>query len=285
MGGPKPAPKRTRQPFADTTMSDPHLPAEILDHIVDHLHDTEDALRNCCLVSKSWVPRTRKHLFAEVDFFTVAVLQSWKETFPDPSISPAHYTRSLFVDCPEDVAGVDAEAGGWIRGFSRVVHLEVASPIDFFSEFMISLIPFCGLSPALKSLCVTASTLPSSHIFDLILSFPLLEDLALAVGSPLEENSDDPEGVERPTTTQPSSSPVFTGSLVLDLRGGMKSFACRLLSLPSGIHFRGLTLTWRHEGDLSMIMGLVEECSHTLESLDIERFLQGMSTRNLRAHR
>ena len=39
-------------------MSNLHLPAETLDHIVDHLHDTKDALRNCCLGSKSWVPRT-----------------------------------------------------------------------------------------------------------------------------------------------------------------------------------------------------------------------------------
>jgi uncharacterized protein (DUF2384 family) len=54
-----------------------HLPAETLDHIVDHLHDTEDALRNSCLVSKSWIPRTRKHLFADTEFPTEESLQSW----------------------------------------------------------------------------------------------------------------------------------------------------------------------------------------------------------------
>jgi hypothetical protein len=36
-------------------MSNP-LPAELLDYVIDHLCDTQDALRNCCLVSKSWVP-------------------------------------------------------------------------------------------------------------------------------------------------------------------------------------------------------------------------------------
>ena len=250
-------------------MSDPHLPAEMLDHIVDHLHDTEDALRNCCLVSKSWVPRTRKYLFADVNFRTVADLQSWKETFPDPSISPAHYARDLIVGCPEDVAGVDAEAGGWIRGFSRVVHLDVGGRNDLFREFTIPIVPYHGLSPTLKSLRVTAPALPSSHIFDLILSFPLLEDLALAVSSILVDNGDGPEGVEMSTTTQSSSSPVFSGTLDLYLRAGTRSFARRLLSLQSSIHFRKLTLMWLREEDLSMITILVEECSHTLESLNI----------------
>ena len=31
---------------AETTMSNPRLPPETLDHVVDHLHDTEDALKN-----------------------------------------------------------------------------------------------------------------------------------------------------------------------------------------------------------------------------------------------
>ena len=37
----------------ETAMSNLHLPAEILDHIVHHLRDAEDALRSCCLASKS----------------------------------------------------------------------------------------------------------------------------------------------------------------------------------------------------------------------------------------
>ena len=47
-----------------------NLPCEILDHIVDLLHDSQTPLRNCCLVSKPWVARTRRHLFAEVEFQT-----------------------------------------------------------------------------------------------------------------------------------------------------------------------------------------------------------------------
>jgi len=106
-------------------MSNPHLPAELLDHIVGFLRDTEYALRSCCLVSKSWIPRTRKHLFADIQLDTKEDAESWKQIFPDPSTSPACYTKTLLVSCPRVVTAADVEVGGWIRGFSRVVYLKV----------------------------------------------------------------------------------------------------------------------------------------------------------------
>jgi hypothetical protein len=107
--------------LTETTMSNIHLPVETLDHIVDHLHDTRDALRNCCLVSKSWVPRARRHLFAEIAFRTIESLESWKKTFPDPSTSPARYAKFLFIYCPQAVT-----ADSWIRSFSGAKYLNVS---------------------------------------------------------------------------------------------------------------------------------------------------------------
>ncbi|KAF9642569.1 hypothetical protein BDM02DRAFT_3078319, partial [Thelephora ganbajun] len=66
--------------LTQTTMSNPHqvhLPPEIFDYIVDFLHDTPETLKQCCLVSKSWVPRTRKYLFADIEFFTESDLEAW----------------------------------------------------------------------------------------------------------------------------------------------------------------------------------------------------------------
>jgi hypothetical protein len=260
-------------------MSNLHLPVETLDHIVDHLHDTKDALRNCCLASKSWVPRTRKHLFANIAFLNVESLESWKETFPDPSTSPARYAKTLSINCAAAYAG----AGCWIGGFSRITNLEVGTYPDH-DDSAISLVPFHGLSPFIKSLRVTAPALPSSRIFDLIFSFPLLEDLAVTVyGVWVRIDEGSKEG-EMPTAPQPLSPPVFTGSLELDLFGGMEPFTRRLLSLPGGIHFRKLILIWLHRGDLLTTTTLVEECSHTLEYLDITWSL-GKPIRHLRPHR
>jgi len=101
-----------------TTMSDSYLPREILDHIVDLLHDEQETLKQCCLVSKPWVPCTRNHLFATIEFISIQDLESWKKTFPDPLNSPACHTRTLCFRCPRIVTAV----GGLIQTFSRAWH-------------------------------------------------------------------------------------------------------------------------------------------------------------------
>jgi hypothetical protein len=259
-------------------MSNPHLPAETLDHIVDHLYDADDALRNCCLVSKSWIPRTRKHLFAAVVLVTTKCLQLWEDMFPDSSTSPAHYVKTLFIDCPP--VATTADSCGWIQSFSRVVRLDMTSYIDFDKSVISSLAPFHGFSPILKSLRITAPNISPPRIFNLILSFPLLEDLAVIVfHGTSADNGDGPEEDEVPTATQPPNPLMFTGSLELYLKGGMEPFTHRLLSRPGGIHFRKLALTWIYEEDLLETMTLVKGCSYTLESLDISCNLLGMSIR------
>ena len=254
-----------------TAMSNPYLPPEMLDHIVDLLHKNSEALTRCCLVSKSWIPRTRKHLFANIRFHTAKRLQSWKETFPDPSTSPAHYAETLSVSYRQVLTAADAEVG-WIKGFCRVVHLDVNGVSASYpdpNDLVISLLPFHGFSPVTKSLRVFFPALSSSQIFDLILSFPLLEDLVVIFHQTPADDDDGSKAGGIPTAARPSTHPMFTGFLELHMMGGMKPIARRLLSLPGSIHFRKLTLTWFCEEDLLMVKALVEECSHTLESLSV----------------
>ena len=131
-------------------------------------------------------------------------------------------------------------------------------------KMTVSLVPFYGFSPVLKSLHVATSTLTLSQIFNLARSFPLLEDLSV--------NSPDVGDVgpnEQRTITQPSISPPFTGSLELFTRVGIKYIASRLLSLPNGLRFRKLDLTWYSGGDVPYTTALVQKCCSTLESLKI----------------
>jgi len=270
----------------ETTMSSPRLPAELLDHIVDHLHDTEDALRNCCLVSKSWIPRTRKHLFAEVQFGGPEDLDAWEETFP--VTSPGRYTKTLTIDCPEVVTAADAQIGGWIESFSHVVHLELGGSSQLpgtyeDDESATFLVPLRGLSPFVKSLDIDCYSLPPSRIFDLILSFPLLEDLAMTnYGYVLINKYDDSDGL--PIAAQPPNHPVFTGSFKV-VTIGLAPITHQLLSLLGGIHFRKLALTSERGEDISSITALVEKCSHTLESLDITCDPLGASIRRVHPYR
>jgi len=161
-------------------MAIPRLPPKILDHVTDLLHDEPETLKQCCLVSKSWIPRTRRHLFADIKFRSADDLVSWKKAFPDIANSPACHIHTLFVGCPWLIVAADGEEGGWIRAFSGVVNLDVANSVRSFTPPGFSLAPFYKFSPTLKSLCIGPIHLPSPWLFDLICSFPLLEDLSLA---------------------------------------------------------------------------------------------------------
>ena len=263
-------------------MSNPHLPPEILDHIVDLLSDNPEALKNCSLASKSWVSRTRKHLFAHINFRSAGELELWKKTFPDPSNSPAYYTLTLSVGCPQVITEADAEEGGWIRTFSHVARLSVKNRRMNLDGSKIPLVLFHGFSPALKSIHLAFTSLPSSRISNLIRSFPLLEDLTLIGRDCSSGTNDDPQG---PQTVAPPTSPPFTGLLDIFLKRGIQHIARQLLSLPGGIHLRKLVLVWFHEEDPSWTTALVERCPHTLQSLNITYSLRGMSVRCLRPHR
>ena len=106
-------------------MSDPSLPPEVTDYIIDLLHDEPDVLKQCCLVSKSWVSRSRKYRFHRVRFTTDADLKNWKGMFPDPVGSPGNLTHSLWVICPTAFTA-EVKGSGWIGAtFLNVVRLDL----------------------------------------------------------------------------------------------------------------------------------------------------------------
>ena len=248
-------------------MSNQRLPAELLDHIIDLLHDSKNALENCCLVSKSWVPRARKHLFADIEFSPTKSLKSWKAMFPNPSTSPACYAKALLVKYPLAVGAPDAEEWGWISTFTCIEHFE-ADTFRMDADLPpISLVPFYGLPPCLKSLHLSFRVVPSSQVFGLIYSFPLLEDLSLTssdrwIGS--NDGSDD-----QSTAFRSSVPPAFTGRLELNLETGLDFVVSRLSSLRGGLPFRRLRLTLNGQRDALPVTALVERCRFTLEYLEI----------------
>lgn len=46
--------------------SDIHLPQELVDHIIDHLHDDPLTLSNCARVCQAWLPTSRLHFFTKI---------------------------------------------------------------------------------------------------------------------------------------------------------------------------------------------------------------------------
>ena len=241
----------------------PSLPPEILDLIVDNLEDEPDALKSCCRVSKSWVPRTRKHLFARVGFgWTGATIESWMKAYPDPSDSPAHYARSLWVFRLE---AVSASVCACILSFCRIEEL-------FLNAFRwggpggVSLAQLNGLSPNLKALRLVQASTPVAETLDLICSFPLLNDLWLEFWT-LDDNVD--------RWIPPATSPKLRGSLWLS--GATRSIARGLSNFPDGLNFSKVSVSDEVEDtDPHTVTNLLSKCSDTVESFYVSYFPMGV---------
>ena len=248
----------------DSTVNNlPDLPSEVVDYIIDHLEQAHPntLLKNCCLVSKSWVPRSRKHLFREIRLDSIGRLKAWKETFPVPEQSPAHFVHTLLVD----LRHITAEYVHWIQLFTNVVKLIMWNPPCMY-EFgpKDSIFPFPTFSSTVKSLVVYCKFLQTSEFLCLVHSFPLLEDLGLSQF-----------GEEMYNTGQVDfsllSRPPLTGTLLFRPRNHLVR---SLLDLPGGLHLRKIVLGIE---TLSEVVGeflesLVEKCSGTLECVDIDFF-------------
>lgn len=80
-----------------TAMPLPHVGPEVIDQIIDNLSDDINALNDCSLICKSWVPHTRGHLFCRANCDCNADLQWWKSLFPNTVHFRGCYTRILCV--------------------------------------------------------------------------------------------------------------------------------------------------------------------------------------------
>jgi len=240
--------------LAKTAMSRP-LPPEILDRIVDQLHDDLATLKACCLVSKSWIQRAQKHLFTSLSFNALTpALEFWKMSFPDPANSPAHHIQTLSICHPHLIRAVDT-----ILTFCNVRRLDVFARGS--KNPWISLLPLHGSFPILRSLYLSFDSLPDSVILDFICSFPLLEDLTLdCVGY----------GNRVQRWDAPPTTPRLSGTLQIETGfRGTRSIIRRLLDLPNGIHFSKINVPWLSEEDVRSTADLVSGCADTLQSIDI----------------
>ena len=237
----------------------PPLPLEVLDHIFDDLFQEKETLKTCCVLSKSWVPYVRRHLFHTIKFNShiKPPIELWTNAFPDPSNSPAHHTRALTLEGLPTVAAAVTHSHAYIRTFRYILELKLASmthegPVQF------SLVPLHGFSPNLKSLSLNLPA-PSQELLDLVCSFPSLENLDLDVRSTND-------GTIADEWKAPSNSPTLAGSL--ELHGKICSIARKLLDLPNGLHPVQIRMVC--DAELASLMNdLLLKCSDTLESLYI----------------
>ena len=237
-------------------MSPPALEPGVLELIIGNLFDERKTLKNCCVVSKSWVPLARQYLFHTIEFDSYK-LRLWKKAFPDPSNSPALHTRYLDLSGRRTVIGVGRHADPCIRSFCNVLGL-ILSFCAGESQVQPLLVPYHGFSPNLKYLSLNFHA-PFQELFDLVCSFPSLEELYLNIRSTDNDTVTD----ERKA---PSNSPTLAGSH--ELHGEVRSVAWKWPDLPNTLHKVSVTMA----GDVksaSLTSDLLSKCSDTLEFLNI----------------
>ena len=239
-------------------MSGSNLPSEITDHIIELLRSEHKTLRTCCLVSKSWVPRARRHLFSEIAFNSVEDLSAWEKTFPDPVDSPAHHIRSLSIGCPSSNLESMAKGSGWSQALSNAVQLEVQGGTKEWIFWFLPQQLICFFY-----LIVGMMFWSPTDFINHVCSLPLLEDVGI-FGYALVNDEDES------ISFQPSTSPPLSGTLALNSIHGVAPAIHQLLQIPNGVYFRKLTCSCNfQEVDLRCIMAVVEACSDTLECIDL----------------
>ena len=153
----QPRPTPAYHALTETTMSC-SLPPEMLDQVVDQLHDDSTTLEICSLVSKSWIQRARKHLFANVSFNAAHPgVESWNDTFLNPTSSPDHRTQALSICQPHFIGASDT-----ILTFCNVERLDVITRKSH--DTWVYLVQFRRSFPILRSLLPRLREL-RSHLF------------------------------------------------------------------------------------------------------------------------
>ncbi|KAJ7717912.1 hypothetical protein DFH07DRAFT_1068133 [Mycena maculata] len=77
-----------------TSFPEPILPPEVIDLIIDDLHDHPLTLRACSLVSRNWLATSRHHLFDEL-YLTRGKLYTFRDLLTSPRNTVSSRLRSL----------------------------------------------------------------------------------------------------------------------------------------------------------------------------------------------
>ena len=253
------------------------LPQELIDHIIDHVNDRE-TLKACSLVCSQWSPRSRKYLFAHVDF-TLGDLQLWCARIrPGPS-GPSSLVEVLTISeyCPSSTSfspiwirsSILTDAASHFRSFSALRALEVCRWPSMNADCTLSMLQSFGSSlENVTRLTMEEVTIHPSILAMFVGHFPSLDDLSISVIKILRtlEGADD-------------LYPGFRGEIIPTHPRGKFSVSSLLgYQVPKGVFEAIVLLEPRfHQVSLANVgyyawrdyWPLVEACAESLEELRI----------------
>lgn len=228
----------------------PALPQELLDEIMDHLAEDYISLRHCSMAARTFVPSCRRHLFRRV-VFRPHTLPTWKITFPDPSTSPAAYTREMRIHLTSDAPTQLAE---YMPYFTNVRNLTLNGGRCETGEWISSI---GRLPTSIRSLTMQFVSITDVQVLKIMEQLPNLDDFSLwtSRGAGLSAEAGEILGGR------------YGGNL--DLKVFHASLVRSLLKAPEGLGFKSIKASCNTEDDFPAYVDLVATCRDTLSELDI----------------
>ena len=172
--------------MSSSATSTTHLPQELVDTVIDELKTDVGSLRACSLVSKPWVYRSRKYLFATVNLPTF-LRRRWQECIAvRPNLDPHHHVRSLSLYPAAASAAfcIPETFADHLSSFIQVSRLIITSSLweewtDAFSDGALVAKYFGGFGQTLRKLELTRVHLNMVVLDALLDAFPRLEDILI----------------------------------------------------------------------------------------------------------
>jgi len=223
----------------------PIFPQEVIDELIDWVGVTsvgqrDPHLRSCSLVARSWVQRSRQHLFHSIELTSTSNISSWIGNIRPGVDGVSGYVRELWMGCNWDQWSQRFPSVGHLRSFTRVEELRLTywrggqATTEEVEE------AFGGFGSSVRSLSVSLPRGDPGSFLHLLSLFPHLDDLSIWT-SYLDEN----------IGPLPKNTVTVRGMLVLD--GAQEHFANALvgsglnpkilkISIPRSISYDGLLM-------------------------------------------
>ena len=242
----------------------PDLPQELVDKVIDEVSqcDSTHTLRACCLVQKRWVERSRRHLFKEVNLYSMEHFGGWIKVIPLAPDGPYRHVRNLTYRQGINVLGpkqlLDLHPGHF-TSFTRLesLHIFGLSLRRFTLTSMNK--AFGPVGRLIRTLAVKNVVLTLNSLLMFLVHFPRLETLYLG-----DNLTTVPEKKK-----QPPNLPKLTGELVLVSMGSVhRPFVLELSKLPLRYSELDIQFRWTSE-ILNAIAHLILTCSPTLDKLTL----------------
>lgn len=228
------------------------IPQELVDKLIDELVDDAKSLRTCCLISRRWVGRSRRHLFRLLTFPRTDKFTSYRNMFPIDHSVNSHVRALVIAQVP--YSGLEHFKA--FRGLESLILVDIVNrpmegqdTIGFLAEGF-------GATLSIKSLKLIQWRVSPTTLMEFICRFPSLKELII-------QRMDFLCGL--PRWKLPSRFPRFTGRLDFVDRNGHDAVGrfLRLLSrLP--LAFREISIETVSSGAPDPIITILEKCSPVL---------------------